>query len=69
MPENESLSIGGWTGMIIESSGRGDAMKYIIQWDAATQAKIPESYKTQCESQNLCTDMACINAADVEGAA
>lgn len=66
MPEFSELSIAGWTGEVVEATGSGDKLKYIVEWDAATLTKIPDAYKQQCESQNLCTEMACLGAADVE---
>ena len=66
MPETPELSIAGWTGIVVESQGRGDALKYIVQWDEASLAQIPESYRTKCESQGVCHDMACLSASHVE---
>jgi hypothetical protein len=66
MPEFAELPIGGWSGRVVESTGSGDKLKYIVEWDAPTQDRIPDAYKQQCESQGLCTDMACLVAADVE---
>jgi len=66
MPEFPELVIGGWTGKVIESQGSGEKLKYILEWDAAIQAQLPAAYTQQCESQGLCTDMVCLNAADLE---
>ena len=68
MPEAPDLSIGGWTGSVVESQGRGDALKYIVHWDNATAARVPAAYQAKCESQGLCTDMVCLSAADIEPA-
>jgi len=66
MPEFPDLSIAGWTGSVLETSGTGGKMKVILEWDAETQEKLPESYRAHCESQGLVSTMACLPAAELE---
>ena len=65
MPEFSEVSIAGWTGTIVES-GAGDAPQLIIEWDAASLAKLPASYLEHCDSQGLYAGMACLPFVSVE---
>lgn len=69
MPEFPEVDISGWTGVISESQGRGGDVKYIVEWDGATLARMPEAYRARCESQGLYHGMACLPGGDVESAA
>jgi len=66
MPEFPELPIGGWKGMVLETSGSGSKTKVILEWDESTVALIPESYRSQCESQGLLFTMACLPASEIE---
>ncbi len=66
LPENPEVVIAGWTGTVSEASGSGSALKYIVEWDDATEQAMPAGYREDCESQGLYFKMACLNAADVE---
>jgi len=68
MPEFPDVDISGWTGSVSDSQGRGPDVKYFIEWDAATLARIPESYRLHCESQGLFHGMVCLKGADIEAA-
>jgi len=65
MPEFDDLPIGGWRATVLETSGTGAKMKVILEWDQATTALIPESYKSHCDSQGLLSTMACLPASNV----
>jgi hypothetical protein len=65
MPEFPQVDISGWTGMVSESQGRGADIKYIIEWDDATQQRMPPEYVSHCEQQGLYAGMACLKGADV----
>ena len=65
MPEFAEVSIAGWTGMIVEA-GAGEAPPLIVEWDAASMAKMPASYQTHCEAQGLYAGMACLPFDQVE---
>ena len=65
MPEFPDLSIAGWSGTVLETSGSGSKMKVILQWDDAALAEMPDHYRDHCESQGLVFAMACLPAADI----
>ena len=66
MPEFPELVIGGWTGTVLETQGRGAAMKVILEWDDPILEKLPQDYREQCEAQHMLYAMACLPADDVE---
>lgn len=65
MPEFPHLVIGGWTGMVMETAGRGPATKVILKWDESVVERIPDDYRKHCEAEGLFHEMACLPAADV----
>jgi hypothetical protein len=65
-PEFPEISLSGWTGMIIESSGKPPAQRVIIEWDSTTIAAMPAEYVTKCESQQLYYIMAGLGVDDIE---
>lgn len=65
MPEYPDVLIGGWTGMVLETQGRGEAAKVILEWDDAALEAMPTAYREQCESQNMLYTMACLPMSDV----
>lgn len=65
MPEFPEVCIAGWSGTIVEA-GAGDAPQLIIEWDAASMARMPAAYQQHCEAQGLYSGMACLQFADVE---
>jgi hypothetical protein len=65
MPEFPHLVIGGWTGMVLETQGRGADSKVILQWDESVSAALPDDYRKHCESQGLFYEMACLPASAV----
>ena len=65
MPESPDMAIGGWTGMVLETQGRGADAKVILEWDDPALEAMPEEYKEQCESQNMLHTMACLPMSDV----
>jgi hypothetical protein len=68
MPEFPDVACGGWTGTIVEMSGKKPNTKYFVEWDDATLAKIPEPYLKLCEAQGLYHRMACFDASTLEPA-
>lgn len=66
MPEFPDLSIAGWEGVVMETSGSGSKMKVILEWDAGALSVMPEHYRNHCESQGLVSAMACLPASAVE---
>lgn len=65
MPECSGLNISGWTGTVMETQGRGAAMKVILEWDSPALDAMPADYKQQCESQNMLYSMACLPLSDL----
>lgn len=66
LPEADQFAIGGWTGEIVEVAGKGPAAKYVIQWDAATMAKISPELRQHCDANGWLAEMACLPADQVE---
>jgi hypothetical protein len=65
MPEFPQVDISGWTGTISETQGRGADIKYIVEWDAGTRARMPADYVTHCEQNGLYAGMACLPGKDL----
>ena len=65
LPEFPEISCAGWTGMVVEVRGKKVSERtYILEWDEATEKKIPDAYKTHCEAQQLLYTMACLPGDD-----
>lgn len=67
-PEFPDVALTGWTGTVIEATGKPPAVKVIIEWDATTLEQMPADYVARCESQQLFYQMACLNDGDIEPA-
>ena len=67
-PEFSDVSLAGWTGSVMEVSGRPPAQKFIVEWDSATILAIPADYVSRCEAQLLFHAMACLDQDDLEPA-
>ena len=65
-PEFPEVSLAGWTGAVMEVTGKPPAQKIIVEWDGATVAAMPPDYIARCESQMLYHAMACLGADDIE---
>lgn len=65
-PDLPDFTIAGWTGTIVELSGKKTNRKYIIEWDAETVDQFPPEYVQQCEAKQLFHLMACLPKQDVE---
>ena len=65
-PEFPEISLAGWTGTVVETSGKPPEQKVIIEWDAATIAAMPGTYVSKCESGQLYHIMASLGSDDVE---
>lgn len=68
MPESSDVDIGGWTGVVTETKGRGAQLKLIIEWDHETLDRMPAEYRKSCEDTGLYYGMACLPAGDVVSA-
>ncbi|MCX7408535.1 MAG: hypothetical protein NTZ32_10670 [Planctomycetales bacterium] len=65
-PEFSEVSLAGWTGAVMEVTGKPPAQKIIVEWDGATVAAMPPDYIARCEAQMLYHAMACLGADDIE---
>ncbi len=65
LPEAPQFAIGGWTGMVVEVSGKGSAAKLIIQWDDATAAKITPDLQQLCDTNGWLAEMVCLPVGEV----
>ena len=65
-PEFPEVSLAGWTGAVMEVTGKPPAQKIIVEWDGATVAAMPPDYIARCEAQMLYHAMACLGAEDIE---
>jgi hypothetical protein len=68
MPEFPDVACGGWTGKIVETSGKKPNTKYFVEWDDTTLGIIPEPYLKLCEAQGLYHRMACLEGSALEPA-
>ena len=64
--EFPEISLAGWSGTVVEITGKPPAQSVIIEWDAATLSAMPAEYLAKCESQQLYHVMASLSASDVE---
>ncbi|MDA0831765.1 MAG: hypothetical protein O2955_16150 [Planctomycetota bacterium] len=65
-PEFPDITCAGWTGTILEASGKKQEIKFIIEWDDATLGQMPADYLQKCEQQGLYHKMACFQSDQVE---
>ena len=65
-PEFPEVSLAGWTGAVMEVTGKPPAQKIIVEWDGATVAAMPPDYIARCGAQMLYHAMACLGADDIE---
>lgn len=65
-PEFPEVSLSGWTGTIVESSGKAPDVKVVLEWDQDTMSRMPADYVQRCEAQQLYYAMACLAEAEIE---
>jgi hypothetical protein len=65
-PEFPEVSCAGWSGVIMELIGKKSDPQYVVEWDAATLSRMPQSYKDQCEERNLMYSLSCFSLPDME---
>ena len=65
-PDFPDVSFGGWTGKIVEVSGRKAPFRYFVEWDEAILPQIPQSYIDRCEEQQIYFRWACLNDSQFE---
>ena len=65
-PEFPEISLAGWTGTVVEVSGKPPAHSVIVEWDATTLTSMPADYVAKCESQQLYHLMASLSGESIE---
>jgi len=65
-PEFPDVSFAGWTGTVVEVTGKPPSAKVVIEWDGETLGNMPKDYVSRCEAQQLYYQMACVGEGDVE---
>ena len=68
IPEVPEVCADEWTGTIVEVKGRAANLQYIIEWDDATEARMPPDFISECEQSGLFYKMACLPHTFVEAA-
>ena len=68
IPEFPEVECGGWTGSIVELTGKKADPKYVIEWDESVIAAMPKSYVEQCEKNQIYYRMACFERENLEAA-
>jgi hypothetical protein len=67
-PEFPDVSFAGWTGTVVEVTGKPPSTRVVIEWDGETLGRMPKEYVARCEAQQLYYQMACVGEGDVEAA-
>lgn len=65
-PDFPDISFAGWTGKIVEISGKKPPLKYFIEWEPTVVSTMPQSYIDRCEQQQIYYLWACLSDADIE---
>ena len=68
-PDFQDISFAGWTGKVVEVSGRKAPYRYFIEWDDSICESMPQSYIDRCEEQQIYHRWACLTDADFEATA
>jgi len=63
-PDFPDISFAGWTGKVVEVSGRKSPFRYFIEWDEDIVSAMPQSYVSRCEAQQIYSRWACLTDAD-----
>lgn len=65
MPEFPGIDIGGRTASVLEVRGRGEQLKYTLQWTADALAAMPADFVEMCEARQLRHELVCLPARSV----
>ena len=65
-PDFSDVSFAGWTGTIVELSGKKPNQKFILEFDDSVVSAMPPDYLKRCEDQQLLYTMACLEAGQLE---
>jgi hypothetical protein len=63
---DKDISFAGWTGKVVEVSGKKSPFKYFVEWDDSVVDSMPESYVKRCEDQQIYHKWACLTDTDFE---
>ncbi len=66
MPEFPDVVCDGWTGTVVEVTGKKPNTKCVIEWDEHTLSIMPQAYLQSCEAQGLYHRMACLESTSLE---
>lgn len=66
VPEFPEIPCEGWSGRIVELTGKKSNPKYVIEWDEQTLHSLPASYVDECEQKGLFYRMACFKGDEIE---
>jgi hypothetical protein len=65
-PEMPDVECDGWSGTIVDTSGKKADPKYIIEWDQVTLESLTTPYVEKCEEMGLYYRMACFEGTELE---
>ena len=65
-PDFSEISFGNWTGVIVELYRNKSGIKYFVEWDDSTVARMPAEYMHSCEEGQLYYRMACLGQDEIE---
>ncbi|GIX03417.1 MAG: hypothetical protein KatS3mg113_0423 [Planctomycetaceae bacterium] len=65
-PEFPEISLAGWTGTVVEVTGKPPDVKCVVEWDGDTLGRMPSDYVARCEAQQLYYQLACLAESDLE---
>jgi hypothetical protein len=67
-PDFPGVALGGWTGTVREIDAASQPPLVLIEWDAATLARMDTGYRDLCENEDLEIETMWLGLADVEPA-
>lgn len=65
-PEFPDVCIGGWTGTIIELTGKKAQLNCVVEWDEQTVERMPAAFLQGCEAKGMYHKMAFLSGTDIE---
>lgn len=65
-PDFPDIAFSGWTGTIVELTGKKSDPRYILEWSPDTLAAMPDEYRRRCEEHGLLYSMACLEREQLE---
>jgi hypothetical protein len=65
-PDFHDISFAGWTGKIVEVSGKKVPFKYFVEWEDDVVEQMPKTYVDRCEEQQIYFRWACLTDTQFE---